>query len=187
MTRYTKNRRQMPDPYAGHIVNERIREREVRLITHRGENLGVILKSKALEMAQDEGLDLVVISKGDDTQPVAKIMDFGKFLYEKKKKQGEAKKHQKIIQVKEVKMRPNIGDQDYMIKMKKALKFLEDGKKVKFTLQFRGRQKSMMRDLGDPFFAKISKDLHEAEIGQLIEEKESKRGPFWSKIVALKT
>ncbi len=178
--------RKIPETHAGYSINEKIKSKELRLITDTGENFGVVSRDKALGLAQDANLDLVLISKDDTSQAVAKIMDFGKFLYERKKKQHEAKKHQKIVQIKEVKMRPSIGKQDYMVKMKHAIKFLEEAKKVKFTLQFRGRQMIMMNELGNKLFAQISKDLQDANIGRVIEEKETKGRPFWSKIVSIK-
>ena len=178
--------RKTPEANAGYTINDKIKDKELRLITHTGENLGVVTREKALMLAKDVNLDLVMIGKGDFLQPVVKIMDFGKFLYERKKKQHESKKHQKVVQIKEVKMRPNIGDQDYQVKMKRAIKFLKDGKKVKFTLQFRGRQMIMMNELGSNFFSRVSKDLQEASIGQIVEEKESRGRPFWSKIIYIK-
>ena len=170
----------------GHLVNDQIKARELRVITESGENFGVLSRLEALEKAKQADLDLVLISKEDVTPPVAKIMDFGKFLYEKKKKQGEAKKHQKIIQIKEIKMRPNIGDQDYLTKLKKAIEFLSEGKKVKYTLQFRGREVIMMDEIGTKIFAKILTDLEKAEVGQIAEEKDVKTKPFWTKIYSIK-
>ena len=187
MRRFGRYQQQKADPHDGHIANERIRDRELRVITESGENIGVVSKEDALARAQEAGLDLVQISKSGDGPPVVKIMDFGKFLYEKKKKQHEAKKHQKIVQIKEIKLRPSIGDQDYRIKLNRAIKFLQEGKKVKFTIQFRGRQMIMMNELGSGLFGRIATDLREAELGALVEEKESRGRPFWSKVVAIKT
>ena len=180
--------RKKPIAHEGYQINREIRNEQLRLIDHLGENHGVVSRRDALLIAEEANMDLVVINKGAaDSIPVAKIMDFGRFLYDRKKKQGEAKKRQTVIQIKEVKMRPNIGDGDYLIKMKKAIKFLEEGKKVKFTLQFRGRQMIMMNDLGSKLFARISKDLNEASLGTLLEEKETRSRPFWSKVVAVKS
>ena len=171
-----------------HFINEHIRAKQVRLIAKDGENVGIVSCKEALERAQDVQLDLVQIGKaGEDEAPVVKIMDYGKFLYERKKKQHEAKKHQKVVQIKEVKLRPNIGDQDYDIKLKRAIKFLSEGKKVKFTLQFRGREKIMMRELGNKFFVRLTEDLQESSVGSLNFERETRSGNFWSKIVEVKT
>jgi len=119
-----------------HLVNGSIKALQLRVITSTGENLGVISRAAALQRAEEEGLDLVQVS-GEGDNVIAKIMDFGKFLYEKKKQDVKAKKHQKVIQIKELKLRPYIEEQDYRIKLKQSAQFLEDGKRVKFTLQFR--------------------------------------------------
>ncbi len=170
---------------ANYTINEKIKYAQVQVIDHNGNNLGVISKQEALSIAQDAGLDLVQVGeKGDNG--VAKIMDFGKFLYTKKKQLSEAKKKQKTIQVKEIKMRPNIGDGDYNTKLKRAIQFLEEGKKVKFTLQFRGRQFIMINELGRNFFQRVHSDLTEKNLGNLVEEKEQRGGPFWSKIYFVK-
>ena len=168
-----------------YIVNEQIRAREIRLIAEDGENVGLVSRQDALSRAQNVGLDLVMIGE-KDAVVIAKIMDFGKFLYLKKKQQGEAKKKQKIIQIKEVKMRPNIGEQDYQTKFKRAIKFLQDGKRVKFTLQFKGREMIMKHELGNKFFDRIANDLEEQKLGSLVSEREQRGGPFWSKIYYIK-
>lgn len=162
-------------------VNEFIKAEKIMVINAEGENLGVLSKQQALMRAQESGLDLVQVGE-KDAVIIAKVMDFGKFLYEKKKQLGEAKKHQKIILIKEIKIRPNIGDQDYLTKLNHAVQFFIDGKKVKFTLQFKGREIAMMEDLGSRLFARISRDLAERNIGTLVEEKDNKSGAFWSKI-----
>lgn len=168
-----------------YFVNEKIRVPQMQVIDQTGQNLGVISKFEALRAAQDAGLDLVQVGEKDDVI-IAKIMDFGKFLYAKKKQLSDAKKKQKIIQLKEIKLRPNIDDNDYNTKLRKAVDFLKEGKKVKFTLQFRGREFIMIKELGARFFERINKDLTDQQIGTLVEEKEQKAGPFWSKIYSLK-
>jgi len=173
-------------PNDRHQINERIRASQIRLITEDGENVGIVSKTEALNRAKDVGLDLVKIGEHGDIV-IAKIMDFGKFLYQKKKKEAESKKKQKIIQIKEIKMRPNIGDQDYQTKFKRAVDFLKDGKRVKFTLQFRGREMAMMHEIGRNFFDRIASDLDEQQIGPLIEEKEVRGRPFWSKVYYVKS
>ena len=106
-----------------------------------GENVGVVHPAKAMAMADEAGLDLVEISPNANP-PVCKIMDFGKFKYEKQKRESEARKKQKTIEVKEVKFRPNTDTHDYGVKMRNVFKFLENGDKVKVTLRFRGREMS---------------------------------------------
>ena len=167
-------------------VNEKIRATQMMVIDHKGNNLGIISKQEALDIAEVAGLDLVQVGE-KDSAIIAKIIDFGKFLYAKKKQLSLAKKKQKIIQIKEVKMRPNIGDQDFLTKMNRAVKFLSEGKKVKFTLQFRGRQFIMINELGRNFFERTFKFLEDADLGVLVKEKEQRRGPFWSIIYSLKT
>lgn len=164
-----------------YFVNEQIRAEKLLVITDEGENLGVLSRSRALAAAQESSLDLVQVGEKDSIV-VAKIMDFGKFLYEKKKQLCDAKKHQKVIQIKEIKMRPNIGDQDYKTKLNQAVGFFAEGKKVKFTLQFKGREITMMDDLGFKFFSRITNDLSARDVGSLVEEKDSRAGSFWSKI-----
>lgn len=172
-------------PGSDHFVNEEIRYLKIQVIGQDGSNLGVLAKRDALTQARNVGLDLVQVGEKEGVG-IAKIMDFGKFLYTKKKQLNEAKKNQKIIQIKEIKLRPNIADQDYKTKLNHAVEFLKDGKKVKFTLQFRGREFIMMNELGQQFFDRINKDLQESNIGTLIEEKEQRGKPFWSKIYSLK-
>ncbi len=164
-----------------YIVNEQVRAETLLVITDDGENLGVLSRSRALAAAQEASLDLVQVGEKDN-MVVAKIMDFGKFLYAKKKQLSDSKKHQKIVQIKEIKMRPNIGDQDYRTKLNQAVEFFSEGKKVKFTLQFKGREITMMDDLGFRFFARITNDLSQRDVGALVEEKDSRAGSFWSKI-----
>ncbi len=113
--------------------------RQVRLIGSDGDNVGVVEIHDALERAKDEGLDLVEISPNADP-PVCKILDFGKYKYEVAKKANEARKKQKTIDVKEIKMRPNIDAHDYDVKMRSIRKFLLEGDKVKVTMRFRGRE-----------------------------------------------
>jgi len=147
-----------------YFVNEKIRVPQMQVIDQTGQNLGVISKFEALRAAQDAGLDLVQVGEKDDVI-IAKIMDFGKFLYAKKKQLSDAKKKQKIIQLKEIKLRPNIDNNDYNTKLRKAVDFLKEGKKVKFTLQFRGREFIMIKELGTKFFERINKDLTDQQIG----------------------
>lgn len=119
------------------ILNEGIRAREVRLVTDEGSR--IISTKEALELAAQEDMDLVVISPSDVT-PVCKIMDYRKFLYEKTKKEKEAKKNQKIVDLKEIRLSPTIEEHDVEVKVKNAKKFLSDGDKIKVSVRFKGRQ-----------------------------------------------
>lgn len=120
-------------------VNEKIRAREVRLINQNGENVGVMSVREALNMAREAGLDLLEISP-QANPPVCKIMDYGKWKYEEQKKLSEMKKAQKVVETKELKIRPNIDVHDFQVKIKAAQRFIEDGNKVKFTVRFKGRE-----------------------------------------------
>ncbi|MEZ5864987.1 MAG: translation initiation factor IF-3 [Geminicoccaceae bacterium] len=122
-----------------HRINDRIEAREVRLVDQDGGMVGVVAIRDALIRAEDVGLDLVEISP-NATPPVCKILDYGKFKYEAQKKANAARKKQRVIEVKEIKMRPSIDDNDYSIKMKKVREFLDEGDKVKVTMRFRGRE-----------------------------------------------
>jgi translation initiation factor IF-3 len=124
---------------SGPRINEAIRAREVRLIDADGHNVGVVSKFDAMAKATEAGLDLVEISP-DAEPPVCKILDFGKYKYQEQKKAAEARKHQKIVEIKEIKMRPGIDDHDYDVKMRSIRRFFEEGDKVKITLRFRGRE-----------------------------------------------
>ncbi|WP_438826499.1 translation initiation factor IF-3 [Ruegeria atlantica] len=124
-----------------------------------GENVGVVHPAKAMQMAADAGLDLVEISPNANP-PVCKIMDFGKFKYETQKREAEARKKQKIIEVKEVKFRPNTDTHDYDVKMRNVFKFLENGDKVKVTLRFRGREMAH-QNLGRELLERVAEDVKE--------------------------
>jgi len=170
-------------------INEEIRANQVQLINQNGENVGVVSRKEALKCAQNVDLDLVLIAeKGSDGVPVVKVMDFGKVLYERKKKQTEAKKKQKVIQIKEVKFRPKIGEHDYQTKMKRGIDFLNAGKHLKITLMFRGREISTKHERGTDLFRKIEKTFEDHGILEhLIREKDSKAGQFWSRVYYLKS
>jgi translation initiation factor IF-3 len=130
---------------------------EIRLIDQDGENAGVVSPATAIGMAEEVGLDLVEISPGANP-PVCKIMDFGRFKYETQKKAAEAKKKQKVIEIKEVKFRPNIDTHDYEVKMRSVSKFLGEGDKVKVTLRFRGREMAHL-ELGRELLERIAVDI----------------------------
>ena len=125
----------------GPAVNELITSSEVRVISEKGDMLGVLKTEDAIKKAFELGLDLVEVSP-NASPPVCKIIDYGKYKYQVQKKQAEAKKKQKTFEVKEVKLRPGIEDNDYEVKLRSIHRFLKDGDKVKITLRFRGREMS---------------------------------------------
>jgi translation initiation factor IF-3 len=138
-------------------INERIRVPQVRVITDDGEQFGVMDTRDAVRLAREKGMDLVEVAPNAEP-PVCKIIDFGKFQYEAKKKANEAKKKQVVITVKEVKFRPGTDEHDYSYRMKHAREWLTGGDKVKATIWFRGREMTH-RELGARILAKLEKDL----------------------------
>ncbi|WP_331250897.1 translation initiation factor IF-3 [Frigidibacter albus] len=140
-------------------MNDRIRATEIRLIGADGENVGVVTPARAMQMAEEAGLDLVEISP-NAVPPVCKIMDFGKFKYEQQKREAEARKKQHIIEIKEIKFRPGTDSHDYEVKMRSVFKFLEEGDKVKITLRFRGREMAH-QDLGMDLLNRVAADVGE--------------------------
>ncbi|CUX96413.1 Translation initiation factor IF-3 [Candidatus Doolittlea endobia] len=120
-------------------INREIRATEVRLTGIDGEQMGIVSLNKALEQSEEAGVDLIEISPNAEP-PVCRIMNYGKFLYERSKSTKEQKKKQKIIQIKEIKFRPGTDESDYQIKLRNLVRFLEDGDKAKVTLRFRGRE-----------------------------------------------
>lgn len=122
-----------------HEINEEIRDKELRVIGADGTQLGIMSSESALRMAEEQELDLVKIAP-NSVPPVCKIMDYGKFRFEQMKKEKEAKKNQHVVEIKEVRMSPNIDTNDFNTKVKSALKFLKDGDRVKVTVRFRGRE-----------------------------------------------
>ena len=120
-------------------INERIRAKEVQLIGDNGEKLGVVDLRNALEMAQEKKLDLVLVAP-QVNPPVCKIMNYGKYKFEQAKKEKEAKKKQKVVEIKEIRITPNIEEHDFGFKAKNARKFIEDGNKLKITVRFKGRE-----------------------------------------------
>ncbi len=142
-----------------HKINHRIESRDVRLIGADGQNVGVVPTRQAIVMAEEAGLDLVEISP-DAKPPVAKILDYGKFKFQEQKRAAEARKKQKIIEIKEIKLRPMIDDHDYDVKMKAARRFFDEGDKVKVTLRFRGREMDH-QDLGYKLLIRVKADMAE--------------------------
>ncbi|WP_334266603.1 translation initiation factor IF-3 [Edaphobacter sp. HDX4] len=141
-------------------TNERIRAREVRVIDEHGEQLGVMAPFEALKMARERSLDLVEISP-NAVPPVCKIQDYGKFLYEKDKSDRAARKKQKVITIKEVKFSVTVDEHDYQTKKNQAVRFLNEGDKVKASLRFKGRQMAH-RDLGYKIINRLITDIGEA-------------------------
>ena len=137
--------------------NERIRALDVQVIGSEGNNLGILPLKKAVEMAKEEGLDLIEISPNANP-PVCKIMDMGKYKYDLQKKANQAKKKQKTIDIKEIKLRPNIDVHDYQVKMRSVQKFLNEGDKVKITLRFRGREMAH-QDRGADLLQKVKEEI----------------------------
>jgi len=138
-----------------HQINEEILDKEVRLISDTGEQLGIMSAHAALEIAVSKDLDLVKIAPAS-VPPVCKVMDYGKFRFEQSKKDKEAKKNQHIVEIKEIRMSPGIGENDFNVKLKNALKFIHDGDRVKVSVRFRGREmahtnlgEELLRDFAD--------------------------------------
>jgi translation initiation factor IF-3 len=141
----------------GPLSNEDIQSPEVQLIDAEGVNKGAVRTRDALAQAQELGLDLVVIA-GNSTPPVAKMLDLGRFKYAAQKKAAEARKKQKVIEVKEIQLRPNIDTHDYETKMKAVMRFLEDGDRVKVTMRFRGREMAH-QDIGMGLLVKVQQEM----------------------------
>ena len=146
-----------PPTRDGPRVNEEIRIPQVRLIDQDGEMQGVLTVREAMQRAFAAGLDLVEISPNADP-PVCKILDFGKFKYEQQKKKNEAKKKQKVIEIKEIKVRPNIDENDYQVKLRAMKSFIDEGDKVKVTLRFRGREMAH-QDIGVRVLERIRAEM----------------------------
>lgn len=123
----------------GHQINEDIRDKEVRLVSAEGEQLGIMSAAEALEKAEEANLDLVKISP-NAVPPVCKLMDYGKFKFEQTKREKEAKKNQRVVEIKEVRMSPGIDVNDFNVKLNNAIKFLRGGDRVKVSVRFRGRE-----------------------------------------------
>ena len=143
----------------GPRVNRDIAVAQVRLIDELGENVGIVATDEAIERAENAGMDLVEISPGADP-PVCKILDYGRFKYQDQKKKNEARKKQKTIDIKEIKMRPNIDTHDYDVKMRSINRFIADGDKVKVTMRFRGRE-MVHQELGLKVLDRVRNQLEE--------------------------
>ena len=163
----------------GPAVNKNISSKTVRVISEKGDMIGVLEREKALKLAFEQGLDLVEVSP-NASPPVCKILDYGKYKYEAQKKANEARKKQKTIDVKEIKMRPGIEEHDYQVKMRSVRKFLSNGDKVKMTIRFRGREMAH-QDLGMRVLDRIREDL-DAEVK--IEQFPKSEGRLMTMVVA---
>jgi translation initiation factor IF-3 len=146
----------MPAQKDGPRINQEIRSRDVQLIDDTGANRGVTPTQEAIAIAQAAGLDLVEISP-NTTPPICKILDYGKYKYQAQKKAAEARKKQKTVEVKEIKLRPGIDTHDYDVKMRSMRRFFEEGDKVKVTLRFRGREMAH-QDLGYKLLDRVKED-----------------------------
>ena len=143
----------------GPRINEEIRSREVQLIDQTGHNHGPTPFEKAIALAQEAGLDLVEIAP-NSTPPVCKLLDYGKYKYQAQKKAAEARKKQKVVEIKEIKLRPMIDDHDYDVKMRAMQHFFEEGDKVKITLRYRGREMAH-QEIGTKLLDKVKADVAE--------------------------
>ncbi|WP_200949753.1 translation initiation factor IF-3 [Pseudolabrys sp. Root1462] len=146
----------LPAQKDGPRINEEIRSREVQLIDATGDNKGIVATETAIGLAQAAGLDLVEIAP-NSTPPVAKILDYGKYKFQAQKKAAEARKKQKVVEIKEIKLRPMIDDHDYQVKMRSMQRFFEEGDKVKITLRFRGREMAH-QELGYKLLQRVKED-----------------------------
>lgn len=142
---------------AKHRLNGEIKAPQVRLIGNEGEQLGVVSIKEALFAAREQGVDLVELQPNAEP-PVCRLMDYGKFLYQQKKKSGDAKKKQRQMQVKEIKFRPGTEEADYQVKLRNLIRFLEQGDKVKITIRFRGREMTH-QELGMEMLDRLVKDI----------------------------
>jgi translation initiation factor IF-3 len=156
-----------------HNINEEIRAREVRLTGADGEAVGIVSLDEAVRAAEAAGMDLVEISPNAEP-PVCRVMDYGKFLYEKSKNAKEQKKKQKQIQVKEVKFRPGTDEGDYQVKLRNLVRFLEEGNKAKVTLRFRGREMAH-QNLGFDLLNRIKDDLQELAVVEAFPKMEGRQ------------
>ncbi|MFH1621785.1 MAG: translation initiation factor IF-3 [Candidatus Omnitrophota bacterium] len=160
-------------------VNERIRASSLRVIGPEGEQLGILSRSKGLELANQNDLDLVEVAP-QAQPPVCRIMDFSKFKYEQEKKERQAKKHQTFIKIKEIRVKPKIGEHDYQVKLKQLYAFLEKGNKVKVNLFYRGREMSH-QELGRRIVERFIQDSQQKGV---LEKPPAREGRVLSMVIA---
>ena len=146
----------------GHQINEEIRDKEVRLVSADGEQLGIMNAQEALSKAEEANLDLVKISP-NAVPPVCKLMDYGKFKFEQTKREKEAKKNQRVVEIKEVRMSPGIDVNDFNVKLRNALKFLSEGNRCKVTVRFRGREMAHT-NIGQDLLLKFAEECGESAV-----------------------
>ena len=151
-----------PIANTGHQINEDIRDKEVRLISETGEQLGIMSAEDALKLAEEQGLDLVKISP-NAVPPVCKVMDYGKFRFEQTKREKEARKNQRVVEIKEVRMSPSIDVNDFNVKLRNAQQFLGEGNRVKVTVRFRGREMAHT-DIGQGLLVKFAEECKECAV-----------------------
>lgn len=154
------------------LINEQIRAREVQLISDNGEKLGTLAINKALEIAEEKKLDLVLVAP-NSVPPVCKIMDYGKYKFEQSKREKEAKKKQKVQETKEIRITPNIEEHDFNFKAKNIRKFIEDGNKVKITVRFRGREVNNVK-MGENVLNKFVENLQDVAVAEKAPKLEGK-------------
>ncbi|MFA6141974.1 MAG: translation initiation factor IF-3 [Candidatus Omnitrophota bacterium] len=162
-------------------INNRIRVREVRAVGENGEQLGVLATEEALKRAEEAGLDLVEVAP-TAVPPVCRIMDYSKYKYEQEKREKEARKKQKVIHLKEIRLGPKIGEHDYQFKLRNLEDFIKRGDKVKVTMMFRGREMAHV-DLGRKLLERLSSDI--SQIGE-IEEPARQEGRFINMVIRAK-
>lgn len=153
------------------MINEQIKDKEIRVIDSNGEQIGIMPIKKALKLAQEKQLDLVKVAP-QAKPPVCRIMDYGKYKYEQSKKEKEARKKQKIINIKEIRMSPKIEEHDFQVRVRNAQRFINDGDKVKVTIRFRGREIAHT-DLGQEVLEKMAEELRDIA---LVEKKPKVEG-----------
>ena len=145
-----------------HQINEEIRDKEVRLISDSGEQLGIMSSQDALRMAEEQSMDLVKISP-NAVPPVCKLMDYGKFRFEQTKREKEARKNQRVVEIKEVRMSPSIDVNDFNVKLRNAQKFLADGNRCKVTVRFRGREMAHT-NIGQDLLTKFAEECADVAV-----------------------
>ena len=162
-------------------INNRIRVREVRVVGEAGEQLGVLATAEAIKRAEEAGLDLVEVAP-TAVPPVCRIMDYSKYKYEQEKREKEARKKQKVVHLKEIRLGPKIGEHDYQFKLRNLEEFLKRGDKVKITMMFKGREMAHV-DLGRKILDRLSSDI--SQIGE-IEEPARQEGRFINMVIRAK-
>ncbi|WP_069797530.1 translation initiation factor IF-3 [Tepidibacillus sp. HK-1] len=164
-----------------HLINEEIRAREVRVVGPDGEQIGILPLKEALKLAEEKNLDLVNVAP-TAKPPVCRIMNYGKFRYEQSKKEKEARKNQKVINVKEIRLSPTIEENDFQTKLRSAIKFLKAGDKVKCSIRFRGREIAH-QSIGEKVLDRLAKEVEDISV---IERKPKLEGKSMIMILAPK-